>query len=347
MKKKFKAFQHIIIIILVGFVIFGCKQTELSGCFPSENLPTPLTEFGQRSEWSHDGKTVYFVDKAGGDVWKVDIRSKIPQQITDKNSRPEGHGYYRVYVLANGDLFFTCGPERHDLYMQILRKDGDGIPIKLNEKIDEGPAISRKTMNIAWTPDQNEIYTGTISYEDGKPVIHNKTIIINNDSVIVDGKKYNGILETQNLRPPHEEELIWTQYGKTEEGLFTSETMGYNLETGQIINYTKTPNQYDEPEGIFPDGEYTLIECDRHSLKGMKSIDIYKLKLEENAHDFTRLTYFNDIEGYKASNPVVRDDGKMIAFQAANAKAAADVGCGLYLFDFEKFENLQRESTND
>jgi hypothetical protein len=31
----------------------------------------------------------------------------------------------------------------------------------------------------------------------------------------------------------------------------------------------------------------------------------------------------------------------MIAFQAAYAKAAAGVGCGIYLLDLEKWENLK------
>ena len=60
-------------------------------CFPEEKLPsyiTPLTSEGQRSEWSLDGKYVYFVDKAGGEVWKVDIETKEPEQISKPDFRP-------------------------------------------------------------------------------------------------------------------------------------------------------------------------------------------------------------------------------------------------------------------
>lgn len=32
------------------------------------------------------------------------------------------------------------------------------------------------------------------------------------------------------------------------------------------------------------------------------------------------------------------DDGKLIAFQAAYAKADAGVGCGIYLFDVRKWK---------
>lgn len=333
-----------IILILIFICLGACDGSvhkKIAGCFPNEKLPpyiTPLTDFGERSEWSHDGKTVFFIDKSGGDVWKVDIETKVPVQITNSASRPKGHGYYRVYELSNGDLFFTCGPTRHKLYIQILKKGSDGPLLKIDEAIDEGPALSRTDLKIVWTPDQKVIYSGRIFYQDGIPAIADKKLIINNDSVIVDGIKYQGILEPQNFIGPKEEEFTWTQYGNTNAGLFTSEVMGYNLNTTKIINYTKSPDEYSEPEGIFPDGKYSLVESDQHSLKGIKSIDIYKLKLDSAGRNMERLTHFNDIDGYKASNPVVRDDGKMFAFQAAYAHAEAGVGCGIYLFDLEKWE---------
>ena len=329
---------------LVKKAIADALGQNPAGCFPGEYLPEyiiPLTEFGQRSEWSHDGRKVYFVDKAGGEVWCVDVETKRLTQITHAGFRPEGHGYYRVYELANGDLFFTCGPERHDLYMQILKKGSDGPPHTIHEKIDEGPAISRTDMKIVWTPDQKVIYSGKIITGTTGSSIKGKKLIINNKSVVVDDIKYNGILEPQNFRPPEEREVIWTQYGNTEAGLFTSETMGYDLETGVIINYSKSPDQYSEPEGIFPDGDHTLIESDRHSLKGIKSIDLYKLKLDGTGKHLERLTFFNDLEGFKGSNGVVSDDGSKIAFQAANANAATGVGCGIYLFDLEKWESFK------
>jgi len=332
-------------VLLAVFVVVSVFAQNPSGCFPAEKLPeyiTPLTDCGQRSEFSHDGKTVYFVDEAGGEICKVDVATKVITQISKKEFLPEGHGYYRVYVLANGDLLFTCGPSRHNLYMQILQK-GKTMPIKLNEQVDEGPAISRTDMKIVWTPDQKVIYSGVLDIAKNKASIKHKNLIIDNANVVVDGIKYDGILEPQNFRQPAEEEFTWTQYGKNSEGRFTSEVMGYNLKNGEITNYSKSPEMYSEPEGIFPDGDYTLMECDGHSLMGMKSIDLYKLKLDGTGKNYQRLTFFNDVKGYKASNPVVSDDGRWIAFQAANAKAAAGVGCGIYLFDVEKWEKSNKK----
>lgn len=338
--------RKLLFLALIAGMLWGCSQPGPSGCFPEEKLPdyiTPLTDFGQRSEWSHDGTKVFFVDSAGGDAWMVDIKTKKPEKITKPEYRPEGHGYYRVLELPNGDLLLTCGPERHTLYFQVLDKSLEKQPVKIDEAVDEGPAVSRKNMKIAWTPHQEEIWTADIVYENGVPTFKNKKKIVDNSNVVVDGIKYEDILEPQNFRPPEETELIWSQYGNDERGVFTSETMGVDLITGKLVNYSKAPGQYDEPEGIFPDGEYTLIECDRHDRKGTSKIDIYKLKLDGTGENYERLTYFSDVEGYRSSNPVVSDDGKMMAFQASISGSAAGAGCGIYLFDLEKYYQNKNE----
>ena len=91
-------------------------------------------------------------------------------------------------------------------------------------------------------------------------------------------------------------------------------------------------DEYDEPEGIFPDGNFTLVECDRHNSKGTGQIDIYKLKLNGSG-EAERLTYFADFHGYKSSNPVISDDGRYMAFQVARENDRAGVGRGIFIFD--------------
>ena len=320
--------------------LFSCKQPDIQGCFPNEYLPehiSPLTSFGERAEWSLDGKNVFFVDSAGGNVWMVNVKTKKTAQITKPGFLQEGHGYYRVLCLANGDLLLTCGPERYKLYFQVMNKSLKKSPVKIDELINEGPAVSRKNMKIAWSPDHKNIFLANIEYKNGIPEFTNKKQIIDNANIVVEGIKYEYILEPQNFRPPAENELIWSQYGVDDRNVFTSETMGYNLTTGEFVNYSKAPGQYDEPEGIFPDGEFTLIECDRHNRMGTSKIELYKLKLDGTGENNERLTYFSDVEGFRASNPVVRDDGKMIAFQASYSQSAAGAGCGIYLFDLQKY----------
>jgi Tol biopolymer transport system component len=99
------------------------------------------------------------------------------------------------------------------------------------------------------------------------------------------------------------------------------------------------PKQYDEPEGIFADGKHTCVECDKHNPKGSQHIDIYKLTLDGSGRT-QRLTFFGDYQGYKASNPVVSDDGRYMAFQAAKIGDPAGVGRAILFFDLKTFEKM-------
>jgi Tol biopolymer transport system component len=185
-------------------------------------------------------------------------------------------------------------------------------------------------MHIAWTQG-GAFYSGDIVYENGRPELANKTKILDKRDL-----PFETGLETQNFRPPDEKELIFSAYGYQ-----GTEVAGLNIATGKVLNYSKAPNQYDEPEGIFPDGKYTLVECDKHNTKGSQYIDIYKLVLDGSGKT-VRLTFFGDYPGYKASNPVVSDDGRYIAFQVAKRGDPAGVGRGILIFDLRKYEKVQR-----
>jgi Tol biopolymer transport system component len=131
--------------------------------------------------------------------------------------------------------------------------------------------------------------------------------------------------------------LIFAQYKRGTS--FRSEVFGIETLTGKIINYSKDSLAYDEPEGIYPNGKYTLVESDKHNIiSGTSTIDIYKLKLDGTGKNYQRLTYFADEKGYRSSNPVISDDAKMMSFQGSYAGSEAGGGCGIYLFDFGKFE---------
>jgi Tol biopolymer transport system component len=100
------------------------------------------------------------------------------------------------------------------------------------------------------------------------------------------------------------------------------------------VNQSNAPGQYDEPEGIFPDGRHTLVESDAHDRRGSGFVDLYRLKLDGTGKDFVRITRFADVPSFKASNPVVSDDGRFIAFQEARSGENAGVGHGLYVLDW-------------
>jgi Tol biopolymer transport system component len=56
--------------------------------------------------------------------------------------------------------------------------------------------------------------------------------------------------------------------------------------------------------------------------------------LDGTGKDYTRLTFFSNYDGYKASNPAISPDGKQMAFQIARSKDEAGVGYGILLFEF-------------
>jgi hypothetical protein len=177
---------------------------------------------------------------------------------------------------------------------------------------------------------------GDIEYRDGIPELVNQKLILDNRDL-----SFECYPEPQNFRPPDENELIFSAYGYQ-----GCEVMGLYIATGEVTNYSNAPDQYDEPEGISPEGSFTLVECDHHRPEGIptgsRNIDIFKLPLDGSG-TLERLTFFNDFPGGKASNPVISDDGLYMAFQMARTVDMAGVGYGVFIYDFEKAEKYVSE----
>ena len=345
MFEKMSRFVVIAAGVLTAAVCFGAAEQK-AGKSPLDELPgwiSRVTTFGQRADFSLDGGRILFLEKTFGDVYEVELETGGLRLMT-------GHyyheGYTRALYLANGDILLS-GARKFDVKhpmasrsgknveLWVLKKDLTGPPVSLGEHCSEGPAVSRKKMRIAWTlQDEGLIFIGDIVYVAGEPKLVNKKLILDAKSM-----PFRCNLETQNFRPPDEKELIFSAYM---DGYRFCEVMGLNLENGKISNYSKTPKEYDEPEGIFPDGKSTLVECDRHNHKGTQYIDIYKLALDGSGN-MERLTKFANYKGYKARNPVVSDAGRFMAFQYAKYKASAGAGRGILLFDFEKYDKAKRK----
>jgi hypothetical protein len=205
----------------------------------------------------------------------------------------------------------------------------------LGTKCSEGPAVSRKRMHFAWThvsaeyPNEmpggsSRIQEADVVYEAGKPKLANQRLVLDSRDL-----PFKCTLECQNFRLPGEKELTFSAYGYQ-----GTEVCAVDLVSKKVINYSLAPNQYDEPEGIFPNGLFTLVECDKQNLKGAGYVDLWRLKLDGSGQ-YERLTFFSDYPGYKASNPAVSDDGRYIAFQLAKSQEAAGVGHGIFILDLE------------
>jgi hypothetical protein len=266
-------------------------------------------------------------------VYEVELETKIIHPVTHHYFH---EGYTRALYLANGDILLSgalqfdskdpwASRSEKNAELWVLKKDLSGPPKPLGEKCSEGPAVSRRRMRIAWTQG-GTFYMADIVYGENGPKLENKKKILDKRDL-----SFKTGLETQNFRPPDEKELIFSAYGYQ-----GTEVAGLDIKTGKVINYSKAPKQYDEPEGIFPDGKHTLVECDKHNPKGSQHIDIYKLALDGSGKT-QRLTFFSDYPGYKASNPVVSDDGRYMAFQFARRGDPAGVGRGILIFDLTKY----------
>jgi hypothetical protein len=314
---------------------------------PDQDLPphiTRLTLFGERADFSHDGKRVLFVEKTFGDAYEIDLETRAIRLLT-------GHykhlGYTRALYLANGDILLSGpeqfdpkdpGPSRVQCFLYVLGRDLTKPPTPLGTKCSEGPAVSRKRLHIAWThvadqyPDEmpagsSRIYEADIVYDRGVPRLARRRLVLDSRDL-----PFRCTLECQNFRPPDEEELTFSAYGHQ-----NTDVCGVDLESKKVVNYSDAPDQYDEPEGIAPDGRWTLVECDREGFtgRGPGHVDIWRLSLD-GKKTWERLTFFNRFPGYKASNPVVSDDGRFMAFQMAKSSDPAGVGYGIFLYDLAK-----------
>lgn len=331
----------------IGILLLGCamaapSQGTRSGS-PEENLPpdiTRLSHFGERASWSPDGRRIAFMEKSFGDAYEVEVSTKVIRLLTHY-AHP---GFLRVQFLPNGDYFLIGArtftdirtTRSRDQEMWILKHDaspGDRA-IPLEHKISEGVAISRTSAKIAWSntrgqyPEQlaegeSVIYTADIVYDSGKPRLANKKEVLR-------AKAPECTLEAQDFRNK-DAELIYTCY----RGSF-ADVLGIDLNTGKRTEYRKIADEYNEVEGIFPDGRYTLVESSREQTEQNSNfIDIWKLRLEPGSRDFTRMTRWGEYRGFKASNPVVSPDGRRLAFQSARSKDPAGVGYGIFVLEMK------------
>ena len=335
-----------LLISLTALAVSSVRTAEpTAGESPADHLPSHITQvtwFGERADFSHDGKKILFLSKTFGDAMEIDLATKRIRNLTAHHPH---HGYTRALYLANGDILLS-GPESFDpkkisearvqCWLYVLDKSGARPAVPLGTKCSEGPAVSRKRMHIAWThvaaeyPDEmpagsSRMQEADILIEDGMPKLANQKLIIDSKDL-----PFRCTMETQNFRPPDERELTFSAYGYQ-----GTDVAGIDLVKKKVTNYSNSPGQYDEPEGIFPDGRHTLVECDKQNLKGSGFVDLWKLKLDGSGA-YERLTHFSDYAGYKASNPAVSDDGKFIAFQMAKSREAAGVGHGIFLYDIER-----------
>jgi Tol biopolymer transport system component len=314
---------------------------------PLDHLPPNieiLTRFGERADFSPDNKQVAFMSKSFGDAFVIDIATK---QIRCLTCNIPGATFLRVMHLPTGD-YILIGPDHfeninisrsRDNELWFLSKERGSKPVKLNQKMSEGAAISKKNMKIAFSQTHGqipELPQGASRIIMADIDLSGSSPRLTNYQTVYESKDRSCTLEAQDFFD-NDSKLTFVCYEPND----LSEVMSIDLKTKQVTNHSQSSTTYNEVEGIFPDGKYTCVEADRQcdwlgGKRGPNNIDIWKLKLDGTGKDFVRLTNFNDYEGGKASNPVVSTDGKYMAFQSARTTDPAGVGYGLLLYKFKK-----------
>jgi len=311
---------------------------------PLDQLPAhieQLTWFGERADFSPDNRRVAFMAKSFGDAFEIDLATRRTRCLTC--SIP-GAAFLRVQYLTNGD-YLVNGPERFkdlrtsrrtESELWILRKDGSLPLLRLNQRLGEGAAVAKRALRIAWSnsegqyPDEiptghTRLFVADIDYSAGAPRLANKRQVL-------ESKDPSCRIEAQDFYD-NDSQLTYTCYKPGDK----AEVWGLDLKTGKTTNFSHSPADYNEVEGIFPDGLHTLVEADRQgNWSGSHHVDIWKLRMDGTGKNFERLTHLTDYEGFKSSNPAISTDGKMMAFQVAMSKDEAGVGYGILLYHFDK-----------
>ncbi len=338
--RAMKMFLSCILLVFAPFM-------ERKSGSPLEPLPAGmevLTFFGERADISPDNQRVAFMAKSFGDAMIIDLKTRTIRCLT---SNVPGAAFLRVMHLVTGD-YILIGPDHfedisisrsRDNELWFLSKERGSKPVKLGQKMSEGAAISKKSLKIAYSqvpaqttelaPDSSRLIVADLDLSGDRPRLINK-------KTVFESRDRSCVPEAQDFYE-NDTRMTFTCYEP--KGL--ASVMGIDLNTGQVTNCSKAPGNYNEVEGIFPDGRYTCVESDRQceslgGKRGSGNIDIWKLKLDGTGKDFARLTRFNDYEGWKASNPVVSTDGRFMAFQSARTADPAGVGYGIVLCWFKK-----------
>jgi hypothetical protein len=167
-KKTIRQEQILLLYILLTISVFGQGNVKtepgLINASPIDNLPPYIklvSGFGERPDWSHDGRFILFLDKPMGEVYELEVATGITRPKTRHFNH---YGFTRAMYLSNGDILLagpnalfdpTDNEERdkaRDLtWLYVMDKSGETPPVPLNTLCAEGPAVSRNKMRIAWT----------------------------------------------------------------------------------------------------------------------------------------------------------------------------------------------------
>ena len=302
-----------------------------------------LSAFGGRAAFSPDGKRIAFVGKSYGDAYEIEIATGKVRNLT-------GHlphqGVMRIQYLPNGDYLVTAprhyaGPNtRAHLELWVLDQKLERGLQPLDAPVFEGVAVSRAKNLIAWTaiepalkPHENwqlafvrptKRYVAEIAYDKGVGKL------VNRREIMTSLPKACSFIEPQDFRD-QDRELVYSCLGAANGGVLIS-VMGYGIDGGEFVTYLRKEGEYNEVEGVAPDGSWAAVECGVQSGPGLPPLDICRLELKPNGAVRRLIAGTTPGSTSDVSNPVVSPDGKWLAFQRSDAVSGEiGEGYGVYL----------------
>jgi hypothetical protein len=327
-------------LAVVALAAVGLMQAARKPGSPLDHLPEGhqvITHFGERADFSPDNQRIAFMAKSFGDAFVIDLKSRVTRCLT---CNIPGAAFLRIMHLADGN-YILIGPERfsdirtsrqRDNELWYLSKQPGSKAVKLGQKMSEGAAISKRNLKMSWSETARQfpelpagysrLVVADIEYSGQVAKLVNK-------KTVYESKDPSCRLEAQDFYD-NDTKMTFSCYRPKD----LAGVMSIDLQSGKVTDLSQAPGIYNEVEGIFPDGMYTLVESSKQvetlgGVHGSHEIDVWKLKMDGTGKSFVRLTHFNDYEGWKASNPVVSTDGKSIAYQIARTADEAGVGYGI------------------
>lgn len=315
-----------------------------------------ISSFGERPAFSPDGTRVAFIGKSFGDAYEIELRTGKIRNLT---SHTPHQGVMRVQYLASGDYLITApriysGPESRTAgELWVLDKNLERGLMPLDQPVSEGVAVSRSRNRVAFTvsalpfdpanPLKSRFYTADITYVGSVPqLVHRQEVV---PATACDG-------ETQDFRNDDQEVTVSCYVWPNERFGFGAAAYGIKLRTGELIKYRDISAEYNEIEGVAPDGTWTTVECSERAKGGpnvglaevinnaelfLNPLDLCRLEMKPDGAVTILFRATQEGSTRKANNPVVSPDGQWMAFGSSDSRHKA-VGGGEGIYVLKLFE---------
>lgn len=258
--KPFKSLTQLLVFLACLFIQIAQAQQESPKNItitkrkigdPLEHLPKNievLTHFGERADISPDSKRVAFMSKMFGDAMLIDIKTKVIACLT---CNIPATAFLRVMHLSNGD-YLLIGPDkfenstvsRRNTDVWYLSKEKNSKPMKIGLRVNEGVAVSKKSMKIAFTETgtgrSSALIVADLDLSGSMAKLINKKKLVENADT-------SCTLEPQDF---FDDDKKITFFCYVPNGAF--EVKSVDLNNDEVTDFSKAPGSFNEPEGIFP-----------------------------------------------------------------------------------------------